>query len=107
MEDRWFNVPEVTVPLEGVDPDDDIQEEVIPKHSDREDVAATSGFRLGNSPRYIVRFYAEAAVLDEIAADPDVDEVSRQMAANRFNNARGRDFDAESLERSFRADVEP
>lgn len=77
MPDRWFRVPEVG---SGTTADP-----LRPKYSDRVD--AHTGNTIGAAPGWVVRYYADTATLDGIAAEADATEISPTQALALFNTA--------------------
>lgn len=80
MADRWFRLPTETIDAEDG-----------PKYRDLEGVTGFSGNTIGNSPRWIVRFYGDESTLDEIASESDATELTDSEAAQKFENASGRE----------------
>lgn len=77
MPDRWFRVREV-----GTGTMDDPYR---PEFSDRCD--GFSAFSVGNSPRYVMRAYADTDTLDGIAAESRATELSAQQALDAYNGS--------------------
>ena len=96
MSDAWLRMPsrDVNDPLTG-------ETEARPKYSHYDGVEAYSGQRIGNSPQWVVRVFADDATLDEIAAKDDVDTLTPGDAAGLFENHLGISRDAETVEQSF------
>lgn len=96
MADAWFRMPsrDVEDPLTG-------GTEARPKYSHYDGVEAYSGQRIGNSPEWIVRIFADQTTLDEIGAKSDVETLAAGDAAGLFENHLGISRDAETVEQSF------
>lgn len=97
MADRWFRVPTETI--DGVDG---------PKYRDRSGITGFSGNTIGNSPKWVVRFYGDKSTLNKIASENDATELTASEAAQRFANATDqpqipdREWDAATVDESFR-----
>lgn len=70
MAERWFNVKGVDGPMDTFEP----------KYFDL--VEHGAGFKIANSSRFVAKFYADEATLDEIAAKEDADEIDAEGARN-------------------------
>lgn len=106
MADRWFRVPTKTV--ERTDREGNVISSVDgPKYRTKSGIAGFSGNTIGNSPRWVVRFYGDESTLDEIAAESDAMELTAAEAARRFSNATGqplvpdKDWDETTVNESF------
>lgn len=92
MADRWFRVP--------VTGDGTMDDPIRPKHADRVDgFAWTDRGVFSSSPRRLARFYSDDTVLDDIAAESDVQEVS--LPVDSLNNAFGQSRDADGWREGF------
>lgn len=94
MPNRWFAVPEVEVDTPtgtGTDPE----------YADR--VEAYSNYRRGNSPRRVVRYYADESTLDAIAANDNVRVIDDEVA--QVETDRGGEWTQGEVDRVFSAGV--
>lgn len=99
MPDRWFRVREVG---SGT-----LDDPYRPEFADRCD--GYSAFPVGNSPRYVMRAYADGVTLDGIAAESKATELSSYQALDAYNGSgaaalggSGRPVDVTELERRQR-----
>lgn len=68
-ESRWFNIPETG--------DGSVGNSYRPDYVGSKDVVGYSGRRIAsNSPRFFVKVVAETSVLDSLASEPSVSELS-------------------------------
>lgn len=79
MANRWFNVPSETVP-------DPVDRHDVHRPAHSEQVDSYTGFSIGNSPRFVVRYYADPQTLDSIGAENQVTEIT-DVAALEFLNS--------------------
>lgn len=83
MPDRWFRVSEV-----GTGTMDDPYR---PEFSDR--CNGYSSFHIGNSPRFVMRAYADDTTLDGIASESKATELSESQALDKYNSSSSASLD--------------
>jgi hypothetical protein len=91
MADRWLRVPRTGL---GTDTDP-----FSPEYADQLD--GFSGQILAQSPRYLIRAYADTATLDSIEAENDVQALTNAEVENALNSLFDAGRNIDGWERGF------